>query len=66
MGQHNADQTVRSHTGEWDKQGLNTQARWRWLDNRERDTGGHNEGGTSNHTEGNNQDQGRQSQGDRW
>jgi len=33
------------------------------LDNGERDTGGHNEGGASNHTGGINQGQGSQSQG---
>jgi len=33
------------------------------LDTRERDTGGHNEGGASDHTGGPNQEQGRYSQG---
>jgi len=41
--------------------GFKYTGRWRWLDTGERGTGGHNEGGASNHIKVNNQEQSRQS-----
>ncbi|TNN88075.1 hypothetical protein EYF80_001656 [Liparis tanakae] len=64
-------QTTKTRTKQYEatlgmrRTGFTYTGRRRGLDNGERDTGGDYEGGASNHTGGNNQDQGRQSQGDR-
>jgi len=63
-GPTNTKQAVRRLTGERDGQ-VHRHSQVEVMGQRGRDTGGQDEGGASNHTEGTNQDQGRRPQGDR-